>query len=76
MAFPIPYNIQTYATGPGFKTGGVGPQANVNPGGTGEIQGSPDEYMKNLFDMMRRIHGYRQTMGNYSSDGGTNVNQS
>jgi hypothetical protein len=47
-----------------------GDQMGNNPGGTGEIQGNPNDAMQALFNMMRKIHGYRQTMGNYSSNGG------
>ena len=65
------FNPQAYAIGQGPINLGV----QRNPGGTGEVQGNPNDYMRSLFDMMRRIHGYRQTMGNYVSDGGPqNVN--
>ena len=48
-----------------------------NSGGTGEVQGDPNDFMQKMLAMVRRIHGYRQTMGNYASSGGTNdVNQS
>ena len=68
---PMPdFSIRALSLGKPLWSWTPGPQANDNPGGTGEVQGNPNDALRNLFGLMRKIHGYRQQMGNYSSDGG------
>ena len=68
MSFPIPFSINV-APLPGNKPfNAFGPD---NSGGTGQVPGDPSGYMQNFFNLMRKIHGTRQTMGNYASNGGT-----
>ena len=66
--FPIPFSISAYQL-PGHQPmNAFGPD---NAGNTGAQQGNANDYMQNMFNLMRKIHGNRQTMGNYASQGGT-----
>ena len=73
MSFPIPFSIHVDRA-PGHQP--MGQMAPEDAGNTGSMQGNPSDYMQTMFNLMRKIHGRRQTMGNYASQGGTtNVSQ-